>query len=179
VKDWNVVISLYQDGFRRAIRALEQLGQVDSSPYHNVLTMKAEDPLAVLDAIERRTADDPALYDAISRVAPAMHNFEFQSADEFLDKAKSVALRWRPDLSGRSFHVRFHRRGMRHDLPTPDVERALDDALLQAANSTASPASISFDDPDAVIVIDTVGHRAGISLWRREDLARHPLLRPD
>jgi len=30
-----------------------------------------------------------------------------------------------------------------------------------------------------VIAIDTIDDRAGISLWAREDLARHRLLRPD
>jgi tRNA(Ser,Leu) C12 N-acetylase TAN1 len=59
---------------------------------------------------------------------------------------------WLPRLAGRSFHVRFHRRGSRHALRSPDV---------------------------AVIVIDTIDDRAGVSLWTREDLARHRLLRPD
>jgi tRNA(Ser,Leu) C12 N-acetylase TAN1 len=38
---------------------------------------------------------------------------------------------------------------------------------------------VSFSDPDAVIVIDTIDDRAGISLWTRDELARHRLLRPD
>jgi hypothetical protein len=46
VKDWNVVISVYQDGFRRALHALREFGPVERSPYHNVLVMKVEDPTA-------------------------------------------------------------------------------------------------------------------------------------
>jgi len=34
-------------------------------------------------------------------------------------------------------------------------------------------------DPDAVIAIDSVDHRAGMALWTRDDLKCHPLLRPD
>jgi hypothetical protein len=41
------------------------------------------------------------------------------------------------------------------------------------------PARVSFTDPDALIAIDTIDGRAGISLWTRDDLARHRLLRPD
>ena len=41
------------------------------------------------------------------------------------------------------------------------------------------PRPISFKDPDAVIVIDTIDHRAGIALWTRDDLKHHRLLRPD
>jgi len=70
VKDWNVVVSIYQTGFRRAIRALQELGPVERSPYHNVLMMKVEDPMALLEAVEKLTEERPALYDAISRVAP-------------------------------------------------------------------------------------------------------------
>ena len=179
VKDWNVVVSIYQDGFRRALRALEALGRVERSPYHNVLVMTVQDPMALLEAVERLTEQSPALYDAISRVSPAICSFEFRSADEFQGKAKSIVLEWLPRLAGRSFHVRFHRRGPRHDLRTPDIERFLDDALLDALQEAGTPGRISFSGPDAVIAIDTIDDRAGISLWTREDLARHRLLRPD
>jgi tRNA(Ser,Leu) C12 N-acetylase TAN1 len=179
VKDWNVVVTIYQDGFRRALRALREFGPVDASPYHNVLVMAVEDPVALVDAVERRTEDDPALYDTIARVAPALHTFEFASAAEFLDRAKAAVTGWLPQLAGRSFHVRFHRRGPRRGLKTPEVERLLDDALLEALQQAGTPGRISFTDADAVIAIDTVDDRAGVALWTRADLARHRLLRPD
>lgn len=177
--DWNVVVSIYQDGFRRAWRALRDLGPVAGSPYHNLFVMKVEDPMALLAAIERLTEENPALYDAISRVAPALSNFEFHSAEEFKEKARSILLEWSPRLGGRSFHVRLHRRGAKHDLRTPDAERFFDDTLLDATNLAGTPGRISFTDPDAVIAIDSVDDRAGVALWMREDLAHHRLLRPD
>jgi tRNA(Ser,Leu) C12 N-acetylase TAN1 len=179
VKDWNVVISVYQDGFRRALRALKEFGPVERSPYHNVLVMRLEDPTALLAAIERKTEEDTALYDAISRVAPAMRTVEFHSAEEFSEKIKPILLAWLPRLTGSSFHVRLHRRGDRHDLRTPDAERLFDDLLLDATAAAGAPCKISFTDPDAVIAIDTVDDRAGIGLWTRDDLAHHRLLRPD
>ena len=94
MKDWNVVVSIFQDGFRRALRALQKLGPAERSPYHNVLVMKVEDPIALLEAIEKRTEENPALYDAISRVAPAMRDFDFLSEEEFVEKAKSIMLEW-------------------------------------------------------------------------------------
>lgn len=78
--------------------------------------MKAEDPLALLAALEACTDESPALYDAISRVAPAQWTFAFGSTADFLDVTKSIICEWAPRLSGRSFHVRVHRRGMGHDL---------------------------------------------------------------
>ena len=87
MKDWNVVISVYQDGFRRALRALKEFGPVERSPYHNVLVMKVENPTALLEAIERKTEENTALYDAISRIAPAMRTVEFQSMEEFSENS--------------------------------------------------------------------------------------------
>jgi tRNA(Ser,Leu) C12 N-acetylase TAN1 len=179
VKDWNIVISVYRDGYRRALRALRDLGPIERSAYYNVLVMKAEDSVALLATIEQRTEEKPPLYDAISRVAPSMRNFDFQSAEEFAEKTKSVLVEWSPGLAGRSFHVRLHRRGSKHDLGTQDAEHLFDDAILDETTKAGMPAKITFTDPDAVIAIDTIDDRAGLALWTREDLARHRLLRPD
>jgi tRNA(Ser,Leu) C12 N-acetylase TAN1 len=179
VKDWNVIVTIYQQGFRRALRALEDIGPTERSPYHNVLVMKVDDPMSVLETVERLTDERPALYDAIARVAPAMRTFEFQSAASFKDNATSIMLEWLPGLTGRSFHVRLHRRGPGLDLRTPDGERFFDEAIIAATTAAKTPARISFADPDVVIVVDTIDDRAGLALWTRDDLARHRLLRPD
>ncbi len=178
--DWNVVISVYQDGFRPALRALRQFGLIERSPYHNVLVMRVESPTAVLEAIERETKKNTALYDSISRVAPAMRTVDFHSVAEFFERLKPILIEWSPRLTASSVHVRLHRRGgQRHDLRTPDAERLFDDLLLEATAAAGAPCKISFTQPDAVIAIDTVDDRAGVGLWTREDLAHHRLLRPD
>jgi tRNA(Ser,Leu) C12 N-acetylase TAN1 len=179
MRDWNVVISLYQDGFRTALRVLKELGSVEPSPYHNVLVMRAENPTAVLEAIERKTEENTALYDAISRVAPAMYTVEFHSVEGLREILKPILLDWLPRLGGGSLHVRLHRRGDGHNLRTQDTERLFDDLLLGATVAAGAPCKISFTDPDMVIAIDTVDDRAGVALWTREDLARHRLLRPN
>ena len=179
MKDWNLVATVYQDGFRRAVRALRQLAWVERSPYHNVLLARADDPLAVLKAIERKTEEEPALYDAISRLAPAMHTLDFQSAGEFRDKAAALLRQWTAQLAGRSFHVRLHRRGGHEQLSTRDIEKFLDDTVLALTAESGATARLSFTDPDAVIPVDTVDDRAGLAFWTRQDLARYRLLRPD
>lgn len=179
MKDWNVVVSVYQDGFRRALRDLQECGSVERSPYHNVLVMRVDDPEALLEAVERKTEANTALYDAISRVAPAMRTVDFHSVAEFKEKIISVLTEWLSCLTGSSLHVRLHRRGDRHELRTPDIERWFDEMLLDATAAAGVPCTISFTDPDVVIAIDTIDDRAGIGLWTREDFARHRLLRPD
>jgi tRNA(Ser,Leu) C12 N-acetylase TAN1 len=179
VKDWNTIVTIYQQGFRRAMRALQGIGPTDRTPYYNVLIMKIEDPVAALETIERLTQERAALYDAIARVAPAQFTFDFQSLEEFTDHAKSFLLGLVPKLAGRSFHVRLHRRGWKFDLQTPEAERLFDDFVVAATAKSGTPARITFAEPDAVIVIDTIDGRAGIAMWAHEDLVRYRLLRPD
>jgi tRNA(Ser,Leu) C12 N-acetylase TAN1 len=178
--DWNVVISIYQDGFPRARRALAKLGDVRPSGYYNVLTMSSDDdPLQLVSAVEQLTEEKPALYDAIARVAPAMHAFEFHSAEEFRERTKSIVLGWAPRLGGKAFHVRLHLRGAGPDLHSTDLEKFLDDAVVEATAMAGTRARISFTSPDAVIAIDTIDDRGGASIWTSEELAKHRLLRPD
>jgi hypothetical protein len=135
--------------------------------------------MALLASVEARTDESPPLYDAISRVAPAQHGFDFQSAEDFLGQARTVVCAWAPALAGHSFHVRLHPRGFGHDLGRQETEKLLDSALLDATAAVGNPGRVTFTDPDAVVVVDTIDGRAGLSLWLREDLARHRLLRPD
>ncbi len=76
-------------------------------------------------------------------------------------------------------HVRLYRRGFKGRLSSHDEERFLDDALLQALEAAGTPRRITFDDPDAVIDVETLGNWAGLSLWTRADLARYPFLKVD
>jgi tRNA(Ser,Leu) C12 N-acetylase TAN1 len=179
VKDWNVIVTIYQQGFKRALRALLAIGPTERTPYYNVLVMRVDEPLMALEAIERLTEERPALFDAIARVAPAASTFEFESTESFKDRAKSFMLERLPNLAGRSFHVRLHHRGSKLDLRTPDAERLFNDAIVAATVESGAPARISFTDPDVVVVIDTIDDRAGLAIWTREDLARHRLLRPE
>jgi tRNA(Ser,Leu) C12 N-acetylase TAN1 len=81
-----------------------------------------------------------------------------------------------PAAGGKTVHVRVHRRGRKGTLVSPEAERAIADALLAAIAATGNPARVSFDDPDATVLIETIGNRAGMSLLTREDYRQHPLL---
>ncbi len=179
VGDWNVIITVFQGGYRRALRALRELGPVERSPYHNVLVMKVDDPAGLLSAVETRTRESPALYDAISRVAPAHRTFDFQTCDDLLTRVKLVIDEWSPRLAGCRCYVRLHLRGMRHDLPVHEMERRLDLEIVEKTGRIDRPASIVFTDPDAIIAVDTIDNRAGLALWTRDELRRYTVLRPD
>jgi tRNA(Ser,Leu) C12 N-acetylase TAN1 len=175
----NVVVSVHDHGYKRAHELLELYGRIQKTDYYNVFAMTVEDTGAFLERLGKLTEVVPEVLGVISRVAPAQISFVFQSAEEFEAKAREAALARVPELAGKSFHVRFHRRGFKGRLSSHDEERFLDEVLLQAVEAAGTPGRIAFDDPDAVIDVETLGNWAGLSLWTRDDLARYPFLKVD
>ncbi len=177
--DWNVVVTVHGDGYRRACALLERFGAIRRTDYYNVLVMKVGDRAAFLGELAALAEAVPEFLQIISRVMPASATFTFQSAEQFEAAAREIALAWTPELAGKSFHVRVHRRGFRSQMSSQQEERFLDDVLLAALERAKTPGRLSFDDPDVIIDVDTVGQRAGLSLWTREDLRRYPFLKLD
>ncbi len=177
--EWNVVVSVHEDGYKNALRLLQPFGRLERTDYYNVLVMKVDDISAFLDRAAALVAEAPGVLNDISRAVPCEICFDFKTADEFESKARDAALSWVPELAQSAFHVRMHRRGFKGRLSSQDEERFLDTVLLTALEEAGTPGRIAFDEPDAIIAIETVGQRAGLSFWRREDLERYPFLRLD
>ncbi len=179
MKDWNVLISVNPQGFSQAFNVLREFGPIKKTSFFNVLIMKAENPREMVDALLERSSKDPGYLSFLSRLMPVAHAFTFKTPEEFRADAKEIILTLAPRLGDRSFHVRIHRRGFKGRLSSPEEERFLDETVLESLEKAGTPGRISFDDPDAVISIETVENQAGISLWTREDLQKYPFIRPD
>lgn len=177
ISDWNVVVTVYDRAFRRACRMLSEIAPVTRTDYYNVVVMKVEDVRVFLERLAILSRDHPEILNSVARTAPAMRSFDFQSKEEFEQKARETVLSWAAALAGNTFFVRLHRRGCKSSLPSQDEERLLDKAILEALAAEGTPGRVGFENPDAVIDIETIDKRAGLSLWTRDDLRRHPLLR--
>jgi len=177
--DWNVVVSVAEHRYKQARELLQRYGAVAKTEFYNVLVMRVDDGPRLLELLNTRVEQDPEIGDLISRVAPVSRTFVFQTPEEFEIKAKEAALPWVPELGGRSFHVRMHRRGFKGRLSSQDEERFLDACLLDHLEQMGDPGRISFEDPDAILALETISQRAGLSLWTREELKRYPLLKLD
>ncbi len=179
MRDWNVVVSVKERGFAMARDLLRDYGEIGRTTYHNVLVMKVPSPEALLARIEQRLQVNRDLLAYVSRIAPATHTFDFATPEEFDVRLRESVPFWTPDLAGKTFHARMHRRGLKGVLRSPDEERLLDGELIAALQAAGTPGAIRFEDPDAVIDIETLDKRAGMALWSREALRRYPFLRPE
>ncbi len=179
MKEWNVVVTVHEGGFSRARRLLEQFGQVEKTGFFNILVMRAAEPDRLLESLEELAHRDSAALSALARVMPVTYVFTFQSPDEFETKAREMVRPWIPQLAGKSFHVRVHRRGFKGRLSSMDEERFLDRYLLEELERNGTPGRITFDHREAVIALETIGSQAGLSFWTGEEIASHPLLHLD
>ena len=177
--DWNVVITVQEDGYNQARKLLERFGQVTRTDYFNILVMRIDDHRRFLDLLREEAGRDPESVSPLARVMPVLQCFTFQTPAEFEDKARQAVSAWLPSLGGKSFHLRMHRRGFKGKLSGMQEEKFLDTYLLEALEMAGRKGRIAFDDPDAIIALETLGPRAGLSLWTREDLQRYPLLHLD
>lgn len=179
MQEWNVVINLNERGFRQAYKKLGVFGSIKKTGFFNVLLLKVDNLPGMLETMREWTLEDDRSLSFLSRVIPVTSAFTFQSPEEFEAKAKEAVLQWVPALAGKGFHVRMRRRGFKGKLSSLEEEHFLDDILLESIEKTGTPGHITFEDPDAIIAVETIAQWAGLSLWRREDLQRYPFIRLD
>lgn len=168
---WNAVISVKEHGFRQALYVFGEFGEVKRTEFYNIILLRARDVAHMLEILRKRSQKSPEALAFLARLIPVTRAFIFNSPEEFEDHARSAVLDWSQQLPGKSFFVRIHRRGFKGRLSTMDEERALDTLLLEELKKTGNPGRFVFEDPDAVIDIETVGHWAGLSLFTREERA--------
>jgi hypothetical protein len=126
-----VVASAYDGEFGRARAILRRFGDVRSTGFRNVLLLEVEEPGEFLARFSELAGRDSDVLTAVSRVRPATRTFHFDLPEEFEARAREIALEWVPELAGKSFHVRLHRRGFKGRLVSPEEERFLDRVLLE------------------------------------------------
>lgn len=178
--DWNVVVSVRGTGrFKTARRYLKRLARVDATDYYNVLALAVDDPALFVETLRRDTALHPELGAALARVVPVSRTFRFQTPAEFEAQARHAAVTFAPQLAGKAFYVRMHRRGFRGALNSPAQERALDRLLAETLAAAGTPGEVRFADPDAVLVIETLGQWAGFGLITRAQRERYPFVTPE
>lgn len=177
--DWNAVATVQTEGMAEARRLLGRLAKVEHTGYYHVLALKAEAPERLLSEFATMVERSPGVVNFVSHLMAAQEMFEFDSLEEFETKAREAVAARLSDLKGRSFHVRIHRRGMKGTLSSQQAERDLDAAIIAALQASGEPGRISFEDPDAIVQIETIDGRAGLSMWTRDELRRFPFLGVD
>jgi len=174
---WNVVVTVRERCYPQAKELLRDFGRTLHTDFHNVILLAVDEPLHLLERIEEYLRDKPQERNWLYRVQPVTSSFHFQNPVEFEHKLEEALQPWLPALAGHSFHVRMHRRGFKGRMSSQQEERALGEFIVAQSKVHGTESTVSFDDPDWVVAVETVGQAAGLSLWSRAQLQQHELLR--
>ena len=175
--DWNVVITVHGKKFNEALRFFKTFGPVSRTDFYNVLVCRTEDIPAMMETVRARMEEHPDSETRVARLIPLQHTFRFQAPDEFEGRAREIVRDLADGLSNRAFYVRMHRRGFKGRLSSIEIEQSLSNTILEVLEKKGAPGVIRFEGPEAVVVVETIGQHAGISLFTRSQLERYPFLK--
>jgi tRNA(Ser,Leu) C12 N-acetylase TAN1 len=180
ISEWNVIVTARDEAYERTYTLLGRFSPIAKTGYINVLVMRVDDFREFFDKIMEEIGKDPdILRYVISRIAPARQTFGFEEKDDLRKKAGEIVLGWQDRIENRSFHVRMHRRGLKGRMDSREEEALIGKTVAEALQREGKTCTVDFEDPDLIIDIETLDHRAGISLWTREEMQQYPFLRLD
>jgi tRNA(Ser,Leu) C12 N-acetylase TAN1 len=176
VSPWNVLATSLEGRRDALLIALRRFGRFRPGGYRNVVVGQVDDPAAFLAALRAALASDPLLPTALARVVPIEVTARFDPVEPIAPLvAAAEPLLGR--LAGGSFFVRLERRGLKGRLHSPTIEREIGDRVWQALVARGHAPRVEFGDPDAVLVIETLGDQAGLGVIDRTLRREFPFVR--
>jgi len=176
VDDWNVLATSVEGARPILLSWLRRHGAFRGGGYRNVAIGRVVDVPAFLDGLRDDLARDPGRGAILGRVLPIERTLLLDPTDP-LGSLEAAVEPLRDRVAGGSYFVRLERRGLRDALHSSDVERALGAVLWRALEAAGHTPRVAFRDPDAVVVIETLGERAGIGVIDRALRAAYPFVR--
>jgi tRNA(Ser,Leu) C12 N-acetylase TAN1 len=176
VADWNVLATSLEGRRDALLLALRKLGRFRPGGYRNVVIGLVEDRDQFLVRVREALAADGLLPTALAKVVP-IETTTLIDADTAVDTLATAAEPFLDRLAGGSFFVRLERRGLKGRLHSPSVEREVGDRVWIALAARGHTPRVDFTDPDAVLVIETIGDRAGLAVISRELRRSYPFVK--
>lgn len=173
---WNVLATALEGRRDALLVALRRLGAFRGGGYRNVLAGRVDDVPVFLDRVRDALVHDPLLPTALARIVPV----DVRTALDPDDPAPGLADAAAPlldRLAGGTFFVRVERRGFKGRVDSATLERELGDHVWRALEARGHTPRVGFADPDAVLVVETLGADAGLGVIARALRTAYPFVR--
>ena len=177
LKDWNLILTVVP-GPRHVRQVLDQLGRLGRfrpSSFKDVCIGQVDDVERFLEAVRSARADAEGWANLVARVIPLQRVFTF-TPESLATKLEEAVAPFVEGMQSGSFYVRVERRGLAGKIPTQQVERAAADHLFGLAQARGIHLATDFDNPDYVVVAETLGEQCGVALITRELSSRYPFV---
>jgi tRNA(Ser,Leu) C12 N-acetylase TAN1 len=175
--DWNVIVTVRAGpgAEHRVLGALARFGRFHATVFRDVIVGRVPDVEALLGGVERAADEGRPWAAAVARVIPVEAVFPF-SPETLADRLKEAVAPFVARLADGSFCVRVERRGFEGRLASAAVERAVGEHVHALAEAAGRRMQTRFDDPDFIVVAETVGEECGVALLDRALRERHRLV---
>lgn len=160
---------------RHLLRILNRYGEFKRTQFRDVLLGHVDDTNEFLEALGR---EEPERLRPLSQVVPIDRDFLFDLPD-LSGKLKEAVTPYIDSLAERRFHVRVGRRGHKGEISSLEIEKELDAFIMESLAKAGKEAKMDFEDPDLIIIVETIGDWAGVGLISREMKERFHFIKVD
>lgn len=172
---WNVLATAQPHQLQRLLSILQAHGEFQHTPFRGVIVGMVAEREALYEALAAREARKGATFAAIGHLVPIDRTFAF-APDTLEARLHEAAAGYAAAIGGGSFHVRVERRGLKGQVHSQATERALAEHVFDRIAALGHAPVIRFDDPDAVVVVETLGTVCGVGLVTRALRTRYPFI---
>ena len=174
--EWNVLATSLEGRRDALLLGLRRLGRFRPGGYRNVVIGLVDDLPDFLVRVREALAADGLLPTALAKVMPIEVTTQIE-AETAVATLAAAAEPFLDRLAGGSFFVRLGRRGLKGRLHSPSVEREIGDHVWRTLEARGHVPRVDFADPDAVLVVETIGDRAGLTVVSRALRQEHPFVK--
>jgi tRNA(Ser,Leu) C12 N-acetylase TAN1 len=175
--EFNIVATMDREGrFGHLMKELSLYGVFHRTEFFGVVLGRVEDAGAFLEKVRQKREKQLVAFQDLGRVLPVDRVFTFQP-ENFLDRVREAVRPYIPRLGGKRYYVRLERRGFKGVIVSPEAEQALDRFIEEELEKEGKSARVDFENPDAVVVVETFGDRCGVGLLTREMMERYTFVR--
>ena len=152
------------------------VGEFRRPGFRGVLVGRVADVHRFLEALRRAGEQRMKWVDYLARALPVEQLFHC-TLETFVEQLKEAVAPFVERMASGTFYARLERRGFKGRIISPEVERALDTYLINLAAGQGKTLQVSFENPDDVIVAETVSNTCGVALLTRELRTRYPFMK--
>jgi len=176
MKGWNVLVATHWGQEKKSLRFLSQHGEFKSSGFKDVLQGHVEDVNLFLDKLELMRQENSSRIRSLSQIVPLERTFYFELPD-FMDKLNETLSSYAEKVGDKKFYVRVKRRGHKGEISSQEIEKEIAGVVIENIEKAGKQAHVSFDDPDVIIVVETIANWAGVTSITREMKEKYALLK--
>lgn len=176
MKDWNIVLTSQMDQERRLRRELQDLGEFYPTGFREVILGKVPDLTAFLETLKDWWEEKPFLPQLLSTVVPVRLVFPF-TLENLVARLEEEVRPLVAEIGDQSFYVRMKRRGHKGELSSLEVEQALDHFLKEELAAQGFSPHIDFNNPEVIVLLETVHNQCGLALITRQMKERYPFIK--